>query len=140
MHESKPTIASLTEEVNRLRAQVTALEEAEAKRCSDKSFAARLEQLLDRTSQEIYVLDAVTLRVCEANESACRNLGYTIDELTQMTLPDFRPEFDWAGFIARTEPVRSGLREEVVLPGVQQRKDGSIYPVEVRLYYLNDKD
>lgn len=140
MQEPKQTIDSLTEEVNRLRAQVAVLKEAEAKRHTDASFARRLEQLLNRTSQEIYILDAATLRVCQANESACRNLGYTLDELMQMALPDFRPGFDRAGFLERSEPVRNSVREEIVLPGVQQRKDGSIYPVEVRLYYLDDED
>lgn len=96
----------------------------------------RLARLLDELSSEIYVFDAWTLRFTEANAGALRNVGYTLDELRALTPLDLKPEHTPASFADLTAPLRAGERDQVVFETIHRRKDGSTYPVEVRVHLL----
>ncbi len=98
-----------------------------------QGLAARLGRILDSSANEIYVFDAATLRFTQVNAGACRNLGYGMDELRTMTPLDLKPEFDRARFDALIAPLRDGTQEVLVFETVHRRKDGTRYPVEVRL-------
>jgi diguanylate cyclase (GGDEF)-like protein/PAS domain S-box-containing protein len=94
---------------------------------------ARLGRILDESSNEIYVFDAETLRFVQVNEGAQRNLGYSWDEMRALTPLDLKPEFDRASFERLLDPLRRGGQEWVSFVTSHRRKDGSLYPVEVRL-------
>lgn len=97
---------------------------------------AWLRDVLARSLNEVYIFDAESLRFSFVNEGACRNLGYTAEELARMTPLDIKPEFVAESFRATLRPLRKGDRELVVFETVHRRKDGSEYPVEVHLQYL----
>ena len=66
-----------------------------------------------------------------ANEQASKDLGYSIEELTGMTIMDINPTFDferWKKHRARTHA--SGV---VSIETTHRRKDGSEFPVEVTI-------
>ncbi len=94
---------------------------------------ARLGRILDESSNEIYVFDAETLRFVQVNEGARRNLGYTSDELCALTPLDLKPEFNRESFEQLLAPLRRGEQAVVSFVTSHRRKDGSLYPVEVRL-------
>ncbi len=96
----------------------------------------RLARLLDEVSSEIYVLDAATLRFSGANAGALRNLGYSLEELSELTPLDLKREHTLASFTALLAPLRTGAREQVTFESIHRRKDGSTYPVEVRANLL----
>ena len=96
----------------------------------------RLARLLDEVSSEIYVLDAETLRFSGANAGALRNLGYSLEELSELTPLDLKHEHTLASFTALLAPLRTGAREQVTFESIHRRKDGSTYPVEVRANLL----
>ncbi len=104
---------------------------SERKRSEDTT--ARLGRILDQSSNEIYVFDAETLRFVQVNEGARRNLGYSMAELRSLTPLDLKPEFDAGSFGRLIEPLRRGLQPVVIFETTHRRKDGSLYPVEVRL-------
>jgi len=90
--------------------------------------------MLDRSLNEIYVFDEVSLRFVYVNEAALHNLGYSLAELQQMTPPDINPEFTRSTFEELLQPLRDGTRELLVYDEtVHRRKDGTICPVEVHL-------
>lgn len=93
----------------------------------------RFGRIVDGSSNEIYVFDADTLLFVQANRGAYENLGYTPHELLTMTPADINPEYDLQAFEACLAPVLAGEREQVKLETIHQRKDGSTYPVELRL-------
>lgn len=95
--------------------------------------AARLGRILERSSNEIYVFDAATLRFTQVNQGALKNLGYTLDELRQLTPVDIKPAFTPGQFRELIEPLRRGDEEMLTFETEHKRKDGSLYPVEVRL-------
>jgi PAS domain S-box-containing protein len=70
-------------------------------------------------------------RILYVNDATCRHLGYTQEELLNMSYPDFSdgppPDQDWETF---WENLRRG--EQIRFDTRHRRKDGSAAPVEVR--------
>jgi PAS domain S-box-containing protein len=68
------------------------------------------------------------------NEAACRALGYSRDELLQMTVFDIDPAFTEKMW--RESWRRLKTEKTVVLETVHRAKEGRTYPVEIRANYL----
>jgi diguanylate cyclase (GGDEF)-like protein/PAS domain S-box-containing protein len=103
-------------------------------------LSARLGRLLDKSSNEIYIFDADSLKFTHVNQGGRDNLGYSAQELSQMTAVDLKPEVSDEEFIALIEPLRNGATEQIIFETVHRRKDGSCYPVDVLLQYSPAED
>ncbi|WP_239190909.1 Tar ligand binding domain-containing protein [Candidatus Nitrotoga sp. HW29] len=99
-----------------------------------KHELTRLGRVLDESSNEIYVFDAQTLHFTMVNAEAQRNLGYTMDELKGLTVLDLEPNLTHNLFEQRISLLRLGKQDVVIYEAEHQRKDKSIYPIEVRLH------
>jgi len=106
--------------------------EAEVSREAMES-SNRLGKILDQSANEILVFAADTLKYIQANKGACHNLGYSEDELRSMTPMDIKPEYSEDQFRHLLRPLLSGKKNSLLFQTVHKRKDGSTYPVEVRL-------
>jgi PAS domain S-box-containing protein len=89
--------------------------------------------ILERSLNEIYIFDANSLRFIQVNRGARANLGYTMEELRQLTPLDLKPEYTTHSYLELIRPLRDGTKGKVVFTTLQRRKDGSEYPVEVHL-------
>lgn len=90
----------------------------------------RFRQLIEQAGDAVMVHDA-NGKMLMANAHVCQSLGYTRQEMLELRVPDFEMNFD-------SERVRQGwanLRpgEPFTVNGVHRRKDGSTFPVEVRV-------
>lgn len=103
-------------------------------------LSARLGRLLDKSSNEIYIFDADSLKFTHVNQGGRDNLGYNAQELSKMTAVDLKPEVSDEEFSALIEPLRNGASEQVIFETVHRRKDGSCYPVDVLLQYSPAED
>jgi PAS domain S-box-containing protein len=92
---------------------------------------ARLRMFVDHATDGFFVHDAATDAVVEVNEQACTSLGYTRDELigAATSLFDPRVSREMLGEIAH----RLAGGEVVTFDSHHLRKDGSSFPVEVRI-------
>ncbi|OAD23327.1 multi-sensor hybrid histidine kinase, partial [Candidatus Thiomargarita nelsonii] len=99
----------------------------------------RFSRVLERSMNEIYIFDSETLRFVDVNLGARTNIGYSIEELCDMTPLDINPEFTAKSFAKLVESLRSGVRENIQFTTVHRRKDGTLYPVEVHLQ-LKDEE
>ena len=91
---------------------------------------------LDATEDGAFIFDPETSRYTYVNEGAVRQLGYTREELLQMTPADIKPEFDEAKFRELLAPM---LRNEVRthrFTTLHRHKDGHDIPVEITLQYV----
>jgi len=95
----------------------------------------RMGRILEHSWDEIYVFSADSLRFLDVSEGACRNLGYPLDQMKDLTAVDLKPEFSNKQFESMLAPLRSGELEQLDFETIHKRKDGSTYPVEVRLQY-----
>lgn len=100
---------------------------------------ARFGRILDGSSDEIYIIDAQSHNYIQANAVACKNLGYASDELTRMTSDSVVELPENVGFNRALEKLARGDEEKVELEANHIRRDGSAYPVWIRLTYVSEE-
>jgi len=105
-----------------------------------RAAEGRLGRLLDESSDEIHVIDAGTGRFIQTNAGARRNLGYTEEELTGLGPEDLQSEYSADEVRAVLVSLTRGTTNHLQLETAQRRKDGTTYPVEVRLQYVAAED
>ncbi len=89
--------------------------------------------ILEQCLNEIYIVDAETLRFEFVNEGAFRNLGYSFETLRQMTPADINPRFDLPTLKHFLSPLRNYETESMRFQATHRRADGTEYDVEVHL-------
>ena len=95
----------------------------------------RFRLLVEQAGDAFYVHD-FDGRIIDVNRLACEGLGYSRRELLKMTIPDIDIEAHKRGHKPQYwESLASG--EYVAFEGVHLRKDGSTFPVEVRMSRLD---
>lgn len=95
---------------------------------------ARYKALLQQAADAMFLHD-FDARILEVNQLACDTLGYSHDELCQMTLADIVPGFELATRRSRWEQLEPA--HPVIFTTTHRRKNGSSFPVEVRLVALS---
>jgi PAS domain S-box-containing protein len=102
---------------------------------TDRKLAETLSMRLGRIIERS-VIDSRTFRFVQVNQGARENLGYSLEELRDLTPLELKPEFTRETFEALIKPLRDGTREQLVFETFHRRKDGSAYQVEVRLQLM----
>ena len=72
-----------------------------------------------------------------ANEYACQSLGYSLKELLDLSIVEIDTKFDLASWKKQREIIRAGGMDTVET--VFRRKDGSNFPVEVTIDFVEYK-
>ncbi len=96
--------------------------------------SVRLGRVLDESSNEIYLFDAKTLKFIQVNRGARENLGYSLEELQSLTPLDLKPGFTREEFETLLKPLHYGTKDLVTFQTTHRRKDGTFYPIEVRIH------
>ena len=104
---------------------------------AERSRSDQLGAVLDRSLNEIYMFDADSLRFVQANFGARKNIGYTSEEMLDMTPVDIKPEMTTEQFEQVIAPLRDGSKDLLTFNTIHQRKDGSTYPVDVTLQKIH---
>ena len=110
-----------------------------ARRRHREALVVRLGRILEQSRDEVYVFDSRTHHLIQVNRSAVTNTGYSMDELQRMAPLDLLPHLDASAFSAVVEPLRTGDVERVQFETVHRRRDGSTYPVEVRMQLVGSE-
>lgn len=120
-----------------------------------RTFAARAAAELERqkTTEALQLIQFSLNRVKDAvflssrhgqffyvNEAACRNLGYSQEELLAMTVCDINPTYSKAKWFDFWDQLKE--RGTITIESVHRPKDGPEFPVEISSNYLffNDKE
>lgn len=108
------------------------------KRGMEEALQENVEQLrscFDNAGDAIYILRADTGRIVNCNSQACLDLGYGKDELVKLSVTDIESQLA-SGEIAA---IHNDLKPEKIktITGTHKRKDGSVFPVEIRLKLLS---
>jgi len=73
-------------------------------------------------------------RFLYVNDAACKNLGYSRKQLLGMSVFDIDPNFDKKSWPKHWEELKT--RQSFKIETVHRRRDGSSFPVEINLNYL----
>ncbi|MFN3152104.1 PAS domain S-box protein [Bremerella sp.] len=98
-----------------------------------ESSEDRFRRLFDGAADAIFLRDLNGI-VIDANQEACRSLGYTRNELIGLSVS--RIDTDWnleGGKSLWNKLAREGGRYHPLVERLHRRKDGSTFPVEIRL-------
>ncbi len=72
--------------------------------------------------------------ITDVNPSACRSLGYTREELLRMSVPDVDAHADAEVLLQQFPELRK--RGSIKFESAHRRKDGSVFPVEIAINYV----
>ena len=117
----------------RLRAEVARRTELE----EQLRLSARFGHIVEQSLNEIYIFDEKKLNFLQVNRGARENLGYTLEELQNITPIDIKPELTPEKFEEYIRPLRDGETNVIIFETVHKRKDGSLYDVEVHLQLMH---
>ena len=98
----------------------------------------RFQKTLENSLNEIYMFDSETLDFSFVNKGAMLNLGYTEQEIKSLKPIDIKPEYSQSTFSKVIAPLKNHKEEKIVFFTNHQRKDGSLYPVEVHLQLVEE--
>jgi PAS domain S-box-containing protein len=103
----------------------------ERKRAEDELRASeeRFRSFVDHATDGFFLFDEHQALV-DANRQACESLGYSREEMIGMHPRDFDAGLDEASIARIGERVTTG--ETVTFESLHRRKDGTVFPVEVR--------
>jgi diguanylate cyclase (GGDEF)-like protein/PAS domain S-box-containing protein len=98
-----------------------------------EQLSSRLGRILEHSSNEIYIFDAASLRFVQVSQGALDNLGYPLEQMQTMTPLDIKPGMNAEQLEHIIQSLRDGEQSMVQFETIHRRKDGSLYPVEIRL-------
>ncbi|MGV3611964.1 MAG: PAS domain S-box protein [Fluviicola sp.] len=93
---------------------------------------------LENSLNEIYIFSKETLLFSYVNKGALNNLGYSEQEIKELTPININPGFTEESFRELSDPLILKEKEKIVFLAKHERKDGSVYPVEVHLQLVTD--
>jgi PAS domain S-box-containing protein len=120
------------DESGRSRALVSILDITERKRAEEALQLTRF--TVENVADAVYWMDSGG-RIIDVNETACNMMGYTREELLNLTVSDIDPDYTadkWAG---AWEALKAQGKRTVETR--HRTKDGRIIPVEIMANYLS---
>lgn len=97
------------------------------------SIKSQMASIMENSLNEIYIFDTEELQFLYVNRGAILNIGYTLEELKELTPYHIKPEFNETRFRDYIAPLLIGQMEQLVFVTNHERKDGTSYPVEAHL-------
>ena len=87
----------------------------------------------------VLVLDADTLRFTYVNRGATEQVGYSVDELLQMTMLHITPEFTERQLRELLDPLARGEQDSLTFTTVHRHRDGTDLPVEILMQAIRER-
>ena len=96
----------------------------------------RFKTTLDRTMDSVFMFDPETLKFFYVNRGAMQQVGYSFDEMMQMTPLDIKTEFSAAEFRRKVDQLIAREQPSLTFETIHRHKNGTHIPVEVFLQYI----
>ena len=97
----------------------------------------RFKTTLDETMDCVFMFEPASLKFFYVNAGAIKQLGYSFDELMNMTPVDIKPEYDEKRFRKVIAPLIEGQQASITFETLHKHKDGHTIPVDISLQYID---
>ena len=97
-------------------------------------------EALGATRDAVSVLDAATLQFTYVNQGATEQVGYSRDELLQMTMLHITPEFTERELHEMLGPLARGEQSSLMFTTIHRHRYGTDIPVEILMQAIRDDD
>jgi diguanylate cyclase (GGDEF)-like protein/PAS domain S-box-containing protein len=114
-----------------------AIRESEQRSKQTEAALQRFRTALDASADMVLLIDIRRRKFIDFNESACRQLGYTREELLKRGSGDIRCDRPDADLDREFENLAASIERCDTTLATYRRKDGSTFPVEVRRTVLD---
>ena len=121
----------------RSRKDLDVIDELKSELNAAEDNAEQFSQVLDDTNNETYILSANDYTITQTNSAASRNLGYSKSQICNKALYDFWEDHSRLELEIMVEQLRTGKKLIQVFDALQKRKDGTVYPVQVKLRLIH---
>jgi PAS domain S-box-containing protein len=111
-----------------------------SERVAAESAHREVLEALDATRDAVLVLDAASLRFTYVNQGATEQVGYSRDELLQMTMLHITPEFTERELRELLGPLARGEQSSMMFTTVHRHRDGLDLPVEILMQAIPGDD
>lgn len=102
-------------------------------RKQEQNYLELIKYSIDHLADAVHWVDKEA-RIVYANEAMCKKLGYTMQELLSMKIPDIDPDFSAAMWPQHWEEFKR--RRSMTFETRHRCKNGHIFPVEIKLNNL----
>ena len=92
-----------------------------------------LGHIIDNGMNEVYIFDAETLHFTYINQEAQKHIGYSLQEMKEMTPLDIKLDYDKEAFTLLLNPLLKGERSSIVFETIHKCKNNDTYYVEIHL-------
>ena len=100
----------------------------------------RFKTTLDEAMDCVFMFEPDSLKFFYVNAGAIEQVGYSHDEMMNMTAIDIKPEFDEQRFRETIAPMIAGEKPIINFETIHKHKDGHTIPVEIFLQYIHTKN
>lgn len=121
-HEGRELIVATVHDLDERRKTERALIESEI----------RFRSILEKSADPMFLADTKG-RFLDVNQAACDAMGYDREEILSMNICDLDPDSDEFNFEDQWEHVFRKRGEKLIVETRHQKKDGTIFPVEVHI-------
>lgn len=108
---------------------------SEAQISAFENSQQRMRTILDTAADAFFLYDEQG-RFLDVNEQACLNLGYTRPELLQLSVADIELTANKQDVEQHWDELKNDKAS--IISGIHRRKDGTTFPVEVRLGVVHE--
>ncbi len=106
------------------------------KRMEAEKELRQFKETLDQTLDCVFMFDAKALKFIYVNKGAVNQVGYSREELLNMTPVDIKPQFTERSFREMIAPLLDGSKSSHRFETVHRHKNGRLVQVEIFLQYM----
>lgn len=101
---------------------------------------ATLLDMVELSTDEIYVFDPQSLMITRTNATATVRTGHTAHALSTMTPAMLKVGLSEADYRAKLVPLMLGRHHSITFDAFQRRRNGTVYPVKVHVWRIKGRD
>jgi len=134
------SLRGLRENAPTSKQQIVGVSRDVTERVQTTSNLNRFKHILDNTLDMLFMFEPDSLQFIYLNKGATESMGYSAEEMLEMTPFQIKPLIPETKFRELIAPLFSGEKQSLNLETLHRRKNGSEFPVEIFVQLVREVD